>query len=52
MTITFSLFEQVSDGTVEKAYTEAERLGEFIGGKGIKVSVDGNLATSVDKMSK
>jgi uncharacterized protein YcaQ len=37
LTITFSLFEEVSDRTIEKIYTEAERLGEFIGGKEIKV---------------
>ena len=33
LTTTFALFEQVSDGTVEKIHTEAEKSGEFIAGK-------------------
>lgn len=40
LTITLSLFEQVSDSTVERIYAEAERSGEFIGGKEIKVQVE------------
>lgn len=37
LTITFSLFEAVSDDTVEKIYAEAERVGQFMEGKEIKV---------------
>ncbi|MDY7041737.1 MAG: winged helix DNA-binding domain-containing protein [Chloroflexota bacterium] len=33
LTVTFSLFEEVSDRTLEKIHAEAERVGEFIGGK-------------------
>jgi hypothetical protein len=41
LTITFSLFEEVSDGTVERIHSGAERLGEFIGGKEIRVCQKG-----------